>query len=123
MSQLKAVFLMLFCTLFTSSGQILWKLGLPRITLEHWLSFLNVPFLLGFVSYGIGAVLMLVAFRQGELSLIYPVAATSFVWVSLISPLLFPDSMNIWKWAGVLVIVIAVSILGWGSSRQVSSIG
>ncbi len=123
-TQLKAIFLMILCTLFTSSGQILWKWGMKSIIFTQPLTFLNVSFLLGFVSYGLGAVLMIFAFQRGELSLIYPVAATSFVWVSLISPLLFPaDFMNFWKWAGVAVIVVAVSILGWGSSRQNKAAG
>ena len=119
-----AIFLMVFCTLFTSSGQILWKWGMKTIIFTQPLTFLNIPFLLGFVSYGLGAVFMIFAFQRGELSMIYPVAATSFVWVSLISPLLFPtDFMNVWKWAGVAVIVLSVSILGWGSSRQAKAAG
>ena len=119
-TQLKAVLLMAFCTLFTSGGQILWKWGMKTIDFSQLITFLNFPFLLGFVSYGIGAALMILALRKGELSLVYPVAATSYIWVSLISPRLFPtDIMNAWKWSGVLVILLAVSILGYGGSRHV----
>ncbi len=117
-TQLKAVLLMAFCTLFTSGGQLLWKWGMKTIDFSEFITFLNAPFLLGFVSYGIGAALMILALRKGELSIVYPVAATSYIWVSLISPRLFPtDVMNAWKWAGVAVILLAVTILGYGSSR------
>ncbi len=119
-TQLKAMLLMAFCTLFTSGGQILWKWGMKTIDFSQWVTFLNVPFLLGFVSYGVGAALMILALKKGELSFVYPVAATSYIWVSLISPRLFPtDIMNIWKWSGVVVILLAVSILGYGSSQHV----
>lgn len=119
-TQLKAMLLMAFCTLFTSGGQILWKWGMKTIDFGNWVTFLNAPFLLGFVSYGVGAALMILALKKGELSLVYPVAATSYIWVSLISPRLFPtDIMNVWKWSGVVVILLAVSILGYGSSRHV----
>ncbi len=119
-TQLKAVLLMACCTLFTSGGQILWKWGMKTIDFNQLITFLNAPFLLGFVSYGIGAALMILALRKGELSLVYPIAATSYIWVSLISPRLFPtDIMNAWKWAGVVVILLAVSILGYGSSQHV----
>ncbi len=117
-TQKKAIIIMVFCTIFTSLGQIFWKLGVGNLRLSNLLTFLNPFFLLGFVSYGTGAILMILAFRRGELSVLYPIVATSYVWVSLISPYLFPDDfMNAWKWAGVLMILVSVSVLGWGNSR------
>ena len=108
-----AIVLMVLCTIFTSAGQILWKLGVMNVNLDNLISLFNLPFILGFVSYGFGFVLMLLAFRYGELSILYPIVATSYVWVSLISPWLFPgDFMNIWKWVGVTVILVSVSLLG-----------
>jgi len=118
-TQKRAIALMVLCTIFTSGGQILWKLGVNQITFSNIITYFNIPFLLGFVSYGMGAILMLLAFRRGELSVLYPLVATSYIWVSLISPRLFPDDfMNVWKWSGVIVILISVSILGWASSRK-----
>ena len=111
---------MLICTLFTSLGQILWKLGLKDFDFSWSGIFLNLPFLLGFVSYGLGMILMLLAFARGELSILYPIASTSYVWVSLVSPLLFPtDSMNLWKWSGIIIILISVSLLGYSSSKKI----
>lgn len=118
-TQKRAMILMVLCTLFTSLGQILWKLGVNQIDFSKVVTYFNIPFLLGFVAYSLGAVLMIIAFRRGELSVLYPIVATSYVWVSLISPRLFPtDFMNAWKWAGVMVILLSVSILGWASSRK-----
>ncbi len=118
-TQKRAMALMVVCTIFTSLGQILWKMGVNQITFSNIITYFNLPFLLGFVSYGLGAVLMIIAFRRGELSVLYPIVATSYVWVSLISPRLFPtDFMNAWKWSGVIIILISVSILGWASSRK-----
>ncbi len=115
----QAILLALFCTFFTSAGQLMWKMGVGKLELSNLLTFLNLPFLLGFAFYGIGAVLMLMALKKGELSLVYPLIATSYVWVGLISPYLFPtDVMNIWKFAGITVILISVCLLGWGSSKK-----
>ena len=114
-----AIFLIIFCTLFTSTGQILWKLGLERGNFHNVVTLFNLPFMLGFVSYGIGLLLMFMAFKRGELSVLFPIFATSFVWVSLASPYFIPtDSMNVWKWAGVIVIVLSVGVLGIGNSRR-----
>ncbi len=115
----KAILITIFCTLFTSLGQILWKRGINQIDFNHWLTLLNLSFILGFVIYALGGLLMLIAFKKGDLSLVYPIIATGYVWVSLLSPLLFPeDSMNLWKWAGVIIILLSVSILGLGSSKS-----
>lgn len=118
-TQRVAIVLIVLCTVFTSLGQLLWKGGLKYIDFSILSTFFNWPFVLGFVSYGFGAVLMILAFRRGELSVLYPIFATSYIWVSLASPLFFPsDSMNAWKWAGVSIILVSVSLLGWGNTRQ-----
>lgn len=118
--QKAAVILMVLCTIFTSLGQILWKYGLKDADFQSPLTFFNLPFLFGFASYGTGALLMLLAFKKGELSILYPIIATSYVWVSLISPALFPaDYMNFWKWLGVGVILLAVTLLGVGTNSRV----
>jgi multidrug transporter EmrE-like cation transporter len=119
----QAVLLMIVCTIFTSVGQILLKFGVDIFDKNHVLSLFNVPLILGFFAYVIGAMLMLAAFRVGELSVIYPIIATSYVWVSLISPLLFPDVMNVWKWLGVLTILLSVTILGFSGRKEVASFG
>lgn len=115
----KAILLMILCTIFTSLGQILWKFGVARIDFYVPLTIINPPFIFGFVSYGLGAILMLLAFESGELSVLYPIVAASYIWVSLISPILFPiDHMNFLKWLGVTLILVSVSLLGYGSQKN-----
>lgn len=115
--------LMIACTIFTSAGQLLWKAGSLRISFSNLLTFFNLPFLLGCVLYVIGSLLMILALKKGELSVLYPVVATSYVWVSLLAPVFFPgDSLNGWKLAGVLVILASISLLGWSTSRQLKKI-
>jgi len=114
-----AILFVIFSAIFTSTGQILWKFGVGNIDLTLPLTLINLPFVLGFVSYGIGALFMILAFQQGELSVIYPILATSYVWVTILSPIFFPtDFLNGWKIAGVAIILIAVSLLGFGNAKN-----
>lgn len=113
-----AIILMIFCTFFTSLGQILLKKGLLGVDFSLLMTLLNGFLFLGFFSYGIGALLMMIALKNGELSLLYPILATSYVWVSLASPIFFNDTMNLWKWSGVIIILFSISLLGWGSSNN-----
>ncbi len=113
----KAIFLMVLCTIFTSAGQLLWKSGVLRVDPANLWTAINLPLLLGFVSYGLGALLLILAFQKGELSVLNPIIASSYVWVSLAALFFFNDVMNVWKWSGIIVILISVSIIGGGGSR------
>ncbi len=104
-----AIVLMFFCTFITASAQISWKLGV--VNLKPGIIF-NLGILVGFVLYGIGAVILLIALKYGELSVIYPIIALSFIWVNLLSPRFFPtDSMNILKWVGIVFIIGGVTFV------------
>jgi len=116
---LPAIVLMIFCTLFTSAGQMFWKFSLQSVNFSVLNSFFNPWLILGFISYGLGALFMILAFSRGDLSLLYPILGTSYVWISIFSPMWFAsDSMNGWKWAGVLVILCSVTLLGYGSTKK-----
>ena len=75
----------------------------------------NVPLIAGLALYGIGTVLMIVALKHGELSLLYPIISLSYVWVAILSVLLFHEAMNPLKIAGICVIMAGFAVLGKGS--------
>jgi len=115
----RAILLVILSTFFNSAGQIFWKYGVNKIDLTHLLTILNFPFLLGIASYSIGISCLLPALKRGELSVLYPIVATSFLWITLLSYFLFPsDTMNGWKWAGIIIILFSISILGYGGSKK-----
>ena len=113
---LKPIILVICCTIFTSLGQILWKFGSKDISGIYSI-ITNVPILLGFLSYAIGAVLLIVALKYGDLSLVYPFVALSFIWVNIASIFLFNEAVSIINWIGVLIILLGVSLIGYGSGK------
>jgi drug/metabolite transporter (DMT)-like permease len=119
-TQKSAILIMILCTFFASTAHLLLKSGAVKINAGEWMSYLNLQLLLGLVFLGIGAILMVLAFKHGELSILFPILSTGYIWVSLLSPIFFPnDSMNIWKWVGVILILLAVSFLGISVSKKV----
>ena len=113
---LKVIFMVILCTLFTSSGQILWKLGSASV--EGVSSFiLNPLLLLGFVCYGLGAGLLIIALKYGELSVLYPFIALSFIWVNVFSIFIFGELISIVNWLGILSILLGISLIGYGSGK------
>jgi multidrug transporter EmrE-like cation transporter len=72
----------------------------------------NLPLLAGYALYGLSTVLLILALRDGELSLLYPVIALTYVWVTVLSFLIFHESINPLKMAGIAIIVSGVTVLG-----------
>jgi multidrug transporter EmrE-like cation transporter len=74
----------------------------------------NVPLMAGYVLYGLSTVLLVLALKDGELSLLYPVIALTYVWVTVLSILIFHDRVNLFRIAGIAIIVFGVGVLGRG---------
>jgi len=114
-----AMTLVFLSTLITASGQIFLKIASEKLTFDIILLITNYALWIGSILYFIGAGILIVSLKYGELSVLYPIYAMSYVWVSLFSPMFFKtDSMNLTKWIGIFVIIIGVSLIGIGSSRN-----
>ena len=117
----RALILVFFCTLIGAVSQILIKTGATHLAhhvahpslLSAATGMFTDPWLFsGYALYGVSAVLMVLALRDGELSLLYPVIALTYVWVSLLSFVIFHESLGAFKLAGIALIVIGVGVLG-----------
>jgi multidrug transporter EmrE-like cation transporter len=111
-----AALLVLVCTAFTSAAQVFYKAGVNRdLSLDFVALVTNYPIILGLIFYGVGAALLLIALKHGELSVLYPIVALSYIWVSLLASYFFAEPMNTYKWLGVFAIIAGVSLIGRGS--------
>jgi uncharacterized membrane protein len=117
----KPILLVIFCTIFTSAGQIFFKLASQNLNSLNDI-FTNYFLILGFISYGLGSVLMIIALKYGDLSLVYPFVALSFVWVTLLSIILFEEMVYLINWFGIIAIIVGVSLIGYGSSKEVKEV-
>lgn len=79
--------------------------------------FTNLPLLAGYALYGLSTVLLVLALREGELSLLYPVIALTYVWVTVLSFVIFHDRMNPYKLTGIVIIVVGVAVLGGAQEK------
>ena len=111
MNQPEAILLTLFCALLGSAGQIFFKLGSNKITenLSSWLT--NWQIILGMGIYGLSAILFIIALKYGKLSVLYPVIATTYIWVTMISYYIFKEQINYSNWIGVFLIICGVFMI------------
>ncbi len=122
-----ALLLLLPAILFSTTGELLFKIGmnriggfefspasiravLPRILLN--------PFIwIGFIGFGMGAVFWLAVLSRVPLSIAYPILALSY-FVVVVEAWLFLHERVTWKrLVGVGIIVAGVVVVGLSESR------
>ena len=103
------------CTVLGAAAQMLMKVGLSHLSQPGVMGYLtSLPLLGGYCLYGLNTVLMVFALRDGELSILYPIIALTYVWVTVLSVVFFHEALNFFKLLGVAVVVIGVAVMGRG---------
>ncbi len=110
----KSIALVFCCTILGAAAQILMKHGANQLKPGIMGIVTNFPLFCGYALYGMSTVLLVLALKDGELSLLYPVIALTYVWVTGLSFLIFHDTVNPIKLVGIVTIVIGVAVLGTG---------
>jgi drug/metabolite transporter (DMT)-like permease len=108
-----AIFLVIFCTLLTASGQIFLKKGANILFTTSILT--NFNLFVGLTFYCTAAVLLIIALKYGELSVLYPIIATSFIWVAILSKIFLGEIISPLKIVAIALIIVGVCFIGRGS--------
>jgi len=117
----RSLLLVFLCTVVGAAAQMLIKEGATTVKQPGFLGAViamltNPPLFAGYCLYGLNTILMVLALKDGELSLVYPVIALTYVWVELVSIFVFHEPMNVFKAIGITVIVAGVAVLGRSKS-------
>lgn len=111
MLQYQAILLSLFCAVLAAVGQTFFKMGASQVSTSYIDWIFNGQVILGMGIYGTSAVLFIVALKYGRLSILYPVIATSYIWVTLLSYYVFGESVTYVNWIGVAMIIFGVTLI------------
>jgi multidrug transporter EmrE-like cation transporter len=112
-TKMQSMALVFCCTVLGAAAQMLMKIGTAHLAHPGLAGYLtDVPLLAGYCLYGVNTVLLVFALRDGELSILYPIIALTYVWVTILSVLFFHESLNVFKVAGIAVVVAGVAVMG-----------
>jgi drug/metabolite transporter (DMT)-like permease len=115
------------CTILGAAAQMLIKRGtsmmpplfdpaagsvLAQAPQIAWKILSNLPLFGGLACYGISTILLVLALRYGELSVLYPIIALTYVWVTILSVGFLGETVNVYKLLGLTFIVLGVAVLG-----------
>ena len=107
------------CTLLGAIAQLLIKVGMgPAHFVPTVMGLVtDLPLVAGYACYGLFTVAMVLALREGELSMMYPIISLTYVWVTLLSYLVLKEQPNFYKNVGIVTIVVGVAVLGRGDRK------
>jgi undecaprenyl phosphate-alpha-L-ara4N flippase subunit ArnE len=105
MKNKKGIILMLFAAIFACVGQLFWKLSVDNGLL--WM-------LVGFAFYGIGALLMLIAYRFGSVSVLQPMLSLNYALSIILGILVLQEKVSILKVIGIIIISTGVILIAGG---------
>lgn len=106
MTKLKAIGLALLCALLVATAQIFQKIGgnnLPELT---W------PILIGLILYTIGWLVFITALKDGELTVVFPIVATSYIIAAIYALIIFNEQISLLRWIGIVFIFAGVTMIG-----------
>ncbi len=104
----KGILLMLVSSVCVCIGQLLWKLSAEEGILV---------LLAGFAFYGVGAMVMILAYRFGKLSVLQPVLSLNYVLSILLAALVLKEEITLLKCTGVLIIIAGVILIAGGDGE------
>ena len=103
-----AIILVFISTLFAAWGSLYLKKGAIKFGLKN---LLNGKLILGGLIYLLSTVFFILALKRGEVSILYPMTALSYIWISLISVKILKEKMNKFKIIGIALIILGVIII------------
>lgn len=114
-AELMAVFLVLLVAFIGAVASLFFKLGSAKLSKNLIKLLKNREIMIALFLYIITIPMYVTALKRGDLSLLYPVISTTYIWVSLLSMYFLKEKMNKYKWAGISLIIIGVILIGVGS--------
>lgn len=97
------------------TGQTLWKLGATGKEIHNLGQLLRLflsPYVIaGLMVYAFASALWIYILNKGELSYVYPIQSTAFIFALIIGTTFFKEQLTTSKIIGVLVICLGVIII------------
>lgn len=115
MTELWSIALVIVGCVAGAYAGILLKKAADSLKLNFWSIIKNKNLIYGVLIYGFGTLTYILALKGGELSILYPLIATTYIWIAVLSQKMLGEKMNKYKWLGIGLILVGVSLIGIGS--------
>lgn len=104
-----SVILMLFAAVFGSAANVLLKLG-TRKKLRITSLFTDVYLFSGLILHGLAGVSGIIAYKWGDLSILFPIGAFSYVLTLLLAKYILHENLNAYKVIAIIFIILGIMV-------------
>jgi len=112
-----AIATIILCTICTSAAAILNKQGAVDFSFTIKGTFLNLYLIGGLLLLFVGMIFLMISLKGGEVTVVYPAIATSYIWVTLLSYPVYGEVISAAKILGVMLIIGGVVAVNAGGRR------
>ncbi|MBS3108084.1 EamA family transporter [Candidatus Woesearchaeota archaeon] len=113
MTPLSSIIITVFATFFGAGGALFLKKGSDKLSLTLK-SLFQFHIFLGLFFYVVSVSLVIYALKKGELSIIYPIGALTYIWVTILSAKILKEKISIYQCISVALIFLGVIIISIG---------
>lgn len=71
----------------------------------------NYLLILGFFLFGLAAIIYIIALKHGDLNVLYPVSALTYIWSSFLAWRFLGEKINIYKASGIVLIILGAVLI------------
>ena len=111
--------LILISVVLICTGSMLLKYGVGQIGGITWSNFgdsvlkilVNAPLMVGFTMYILSSLTWMLAISRSDLSKAYPILASAYALVPVLSWIIFDDAISWFRWAGIAVVCMGVILM------------
>jgi len=113
----KIIVLTALAAFIGSIGQLEFKRGADNLQFDIKLLLTNYHLIIAVAVYCVSTVLYVYALNKEQLSILYPIIATSYIWTLMFSKIFLKEPVGLTSWAGVFFILLGVTIIATQSGR------
>jgi len=100
-----------------SIGQLEFKRGADNLQFDIKLLLTNYHLIIAIAVYCLSTVLYVYALNKEQLSILYPIVATSYIWTLMFSKIFLKEPVGLTSWAGVFFILLGVTLIATQAGR------
>jgi drug/metabolite transporter (DMT)-like permease len=113
----KIILLTAVAAFMGSIGQLEFKQGANTLQFDIKMLLTNYHLIAGVTVYALSTVLYVYALSKGNLSILYPIIATSYIWTLIFSKIFLKEPVGWTSWAGVFFILLGVTLIATQAGR------
>jgi drug/metabolite transporter (DMT)-like permease len=113
----KIILLTALSAFIGSIGQLEFKRGADNLQFDIKLLLTNYHLILGVAVYFVSTILYVYALNKEQLSILYPIIATSYIWTTLFSKIFLKETVGLISWVGIFFILFGVTLIAAQAGR------